>query len=260
MAAANEVRSSRWRLNGDAPHALGLLAVAHAASVAVTTLDVLLARGAIDLGRFLALDYQRVSGLLSLAVFAAAGLVLELFLAALLHRMGRGLETRLRVALLARAASGLLVTTLAIALLQPRAFGWALAAALLSVVVPLAVQRPLTETSLRLRTQGAALDRFYLDALLGVSPIRIHGAERAVCREHEALLADWARTGRTMQAQSARLSAVQLCTGTRAAGHAERPVPTSGAGREDALADPRARDAERKRCGGTRDRSDRRQS
>ena len=237
----------------DAPHAIGLLAVALAASVAVTALDVLLARGAIDLGRFLALDYQRASGLLALAVFAAAGLGLELFLAALIHRMGRGLETRLRVALLekiprledrylrsrptsdmasrghqlqilrevpalfarlVRASSGLLVTTAAIALLQPRALGWALGAALLSVVLPLAVQRPLAETSLRLRTQGAALDRFYLDALLGVSPIRIHGAERAVSREHEALLTDWARTGRTIQAQSARLSAVQLCAGT----------------------------------------------
>ncbi len=36
------------------------------------------------------------------------------------------------------------------------------------------------------------LSRFYLDALLGLVPIRNHGAERAVRTEHEGRLVEWA--------------------------------------------------------------------
>jgi len=237
----------------DRPRALGAIAIAIAASVCVAGIDVLLMRGAIDLGRFLSLDYQRAGGLLALAVFAGAGLGLELFLSSMILRVGRGRATRLRVQLLekiprledrylrsrstsdmasrghqmqilreipvlgariARAGAGLVVTTAAIVWLHPRALGWAVAATGISVLLPFAIRRPLTETSLRLRTHAATLDRFYLDALLGVTPVRVHGAERAVCREHEALLVEWSRTARSLQQESTRLQALQALVGS----------------------------------------------
>ena len=58
------------------------------------------------------------------------------------------------------------------------------------------------ERDLRQRTHAGALTRFYLDALLGLIPVRAHGAERALGREHEALLVEWARAGRRCCEQS----------------------------------------------------------
>ncbi|MEZ4678298.1 MAG: ATP-binding cassette domain-containing protein [Caldilineaceae bacterium] len=46
---------------------------------------------------------------------------------------------------------------------------------------------------MRVRTHTGALSRFYLDALMGLLPIRTHSAERTIRREHEMLLAAWAR-------------------------------------------------------------------
>ena len=69
----------------------------------------------------------------------------------------------------------------------------AVVAALLAVGLPLMVQPLLTERDLRVRNHTGALSRFYLDALLGLVPVRTHRAERALRREHESLLVEWAR-------------------------------------------------------------------
>jgi ATP-binding cassette subfamily B protein len=45
------------------------------------------------------------------------------------------------------------------------------------------------------RSHHGALSRFYFEALLGLVAVRVHGAERALRREHEALLVEWARAG-----------------------------------------------------------------
>ena len=50
---------------------------------------------------------------------------------------------------------------------------------------------PLGERELRVRAHDGSLARFYLDALLGLMPMRTHAAERAMRREHEALLVEW---------------------------------------------------------------------
>jgi ATP-binding cassette subfamily B protein len=65
-----------------------------------------------------------------------------------------------------------------------------------------------------MRTHAGALSRFYLDALLGLSPIRTHGAETSVAREHESLLVEWARTGRALVATYVRADLVQAAIGT----------------------------------------------
>jgi hypothetical protein len=55
---------------------------------------------------------------------------------------------------------------------------WALALAAVAVAVPLLAQPVLAERDLRVRTHAAALNGFYLDALLGLVPVRAHRAER----------------------------------------------------------------------------------
>jgi ABC-type bacteriocin/lantibiotic exporter with double-glycine peptidase domain len=237
----------------DCPRALALVMTALLATAAVTMTDALLFRGALDISRHLSLDYQRVTGLLALVVFSLAGLTLEMFLSATVHRIGLGLETRLRAGLLeklprledrylrtrptsdtasrahsmqmlreapalgariARAVLSLAATTAGIVWLYPEGVGLAVTAALVAVVLSYFLRRPLAEASLRLRTHGGALERFYLDALLGVTPIRVHGAERSVRREHESLLVEWARTARAMHDQTSRIQALQLLLGT----------------------------------------------
>ena len=59
-----------------------------------------------------------------------------------------------------------------------------------SLALP-AAQPVLAERDLRVRTHPGALSRFYFDALLGLVPVRAHGAERAVRREHDALVLQW---------------------------------------------------------------------
>lgn len=65
--------------------------------------------------------------------------------------------------------------------------------------LPLAAQPLLAERDFRVRSHNGALSRFYLDALLGWTAIRAHGAERAVRREHEGLLAEWRRASFGLQ-------------------------------------------------------------
>jgi ABC-type multidrug transport system fused ATPase/permease subunit len=65
------------------------------------------------------------------------------------------------------------------------------------------------ERDLRVRTHAGALTRFYLDALLGLAPIRAHGAERAIRHEHESLLVEWVRSGLGLQRRVVAMEAVQ---------------------------------------------------
>jgi ATP-binding cassette subfamily B protein len=44
-----------------------------------------------------------------------------------------------------------------------------------------------------------ALNRFYLDSLLGLVPVQAHGAERAIRREHENVLVEWTHALREFQ-------------------------------------------------------------
>ncbi|MEM7530655.1 MAG: ATP-binding cassette domain-containing protein [Chloroflexota bacterium] len=71
----------------------------------------------------------------------------------------------------------------------------AILAVTFAVGFTLVTQPVLVEQDLRLRTHTGALSRFYLDALLGLIPIRTHGAEQAVRREHEGLLVEWVNAG-----------------------------------------------------------------
>ncbi len=245
-----------WMLRADAGRALALVGVALAASAAIAVIDVVVLRGLFDAVKSITVEYQRALGLLALVAFAAGGLLLELFVAHAVSRLGRALEVRFRAAFLeklprledrylrsrptsdmtarghamhlmreapalfsriARAALSFAATLLGVLWLYPGGAWLSLVAAAVALVAPYVARRPLVESLMRLRTHAASLERFYLDALLGVVPIRVHGAERAVRREHEALLVEWARTGRLVHAQSTAMQAVQGLASTAVA-------------------------------------------
>src|SRR5436309_11625601 len=89
----------------------------------------------------------------------------------------------------------------------------ALSATALAIALPLVTQPVLAERDLRVRSHAGALSRFYLDGLLGLVAIRAHGAERAVRREHENLLSEWARAGYGLQRSAVFIEGVQLLCG-----------------------------------------------
>ena len=232
-----------------APTALVAALALAAGSVVV---EVVLLRGLFDLGRELGLVEQRLGAMAALLVFVAALLLLDLPIAAGLFRLGRRLEARLRVAFLEklprlndryfqsrptsdmaershsmhqlrllpdlggqlmRLLCELALMTAGIAWLDPPSAPVAVLAAVVAVGLPLAVRPLLTERDLRVRTHVGALSRFYLDALLGLVAVRTHGAERAVRREHESLLVEWARAGFYLQRTVVAVEGVQSLLG-----------------------------------------------
>jgi ATP-binding cassette subfamily B protein len=215
-------------------------------------IEALLFQGLFDLSRKLAPMEQRIGAMASVVVFSLAMLLLEWPLAASVARLGRRLETRLRVAFLEkiprltdryfqsrlisdmadRAHSAQLLrvlpklggrflrccfemalTTAGLIWLDPRRSWVVLSVAAITVILPILMQSRLTERDLRIRNHNGALSRFYLDAMLGLVPIRAHGAERAVRREHEGLLVEWMRAGLGYWRAVVSVEAVQSVAG-----------------------------------------------
>src|SRR4030095_13315819 len=79
--------------------------------------------------------------------------------------------------------------------------------------VPAAALSWVTEKDLRARTHSGALGRFLLDALLGLTAVRAHGTARAITREHESLLAEWASAARKFAGSLVAVQTIQsmLC-------------------------------------------------
>jgi ATP-binding cassette subfamily B protein len=94
-----------------------------------------------------------------------------------------------------RALATLVFTAAGLCWLDPGAAPLVACAALAAFALPLVFLRLLTERELLVRSHHGALSRFYFEALLGLVAVRVHGAERALRREHEELLVEWARAG-----------------------------------------------------------------
>lgn len=225
------------------------LALLAAAAVVV---EALLFRGLLDARRDLTLAPQRLAAIVAVVAFAAGRWLLQgqLFAGAL--RLGRLLEGDLRLSVLRKlprladayfrsrltsdmaerahrvhalrtlpwlgaqlvtAVAELVATTVGIAWLDPRSAPLAVAAAAVAVGLPLLAQSALAERDLRLRTHAGALSRFDLDALLGLVAVRAHGAERALRREHEQLLSEWARAGDRLRLAALSFEGVQSAAG-----------------------------------------------
>lgn len=235
--------------------------------------EALLLRSALELTWNLSVFHQRLTAALALLVFVGALLALEAPIAWGLSRLGRHLEARLRMAFLrkiprlgdryfqsrpisdmlhrshsvhllrglpglggglVRSVLELLVTLVGIAWIDPRGAPLATVAAAVAVGVPLVLAPLITERDLRVRTHAGALGRFYLDALIGLTPVRAHSAERALRREHEGVLSDWVRSNLAMLRAAVSVEAVQAlvgfaCAGALVLGHLARSSDPSRA-------------------------------
>jgi ATP-binding cassette subfamily B protein len=209
------------------------LAVAGLGSV----IEVLLFRGAFDIGQRLAVFEQRLFAALALLLLLAALSLVEWPVARGLWDAGRRIEIRLRRAFLhklprlgdryfqsrpmsnmaesshllhwvrllpghggqvVRCLCELCATVVGVIWLHPPSAPLVLLLAGLVVVLPLLGQPFLLEKDLRMRGHAGGLARFYLDALIGLSAIRAHTAEGAVAAEHGSRLREWARAARDL--------------------------------------------------------------
>lgn len=209
---------------------LGSLALATAG----TLVEVVLLRSFFYLPHELTTNGQRLVSLIVLLLFGAALLLVDFSLTESIVRIGRKLESRLRLqwhhkiprlqdqyfhsrpisdmaernhnvhqlrqapaltAAFLRNTFQMTWTVAGIAILYPDAVWATIAVAFAALAIPFALQPVLLERDLRVRTHSGALTRFYLDALLGSTAIHAHSAERIVRREQSGLLAEWARAG-----------------------------------------------------------------
>ena len=214
--------------------------------------EAVLLRGLLDLGRDLAFWGQRLGAAIAVLLFLFLLLFVDLPLTSGLLRYGRRLEIRLRLAFLrkipklsdryfqsrlksdmtershsiyrvrhvpelgghfVRGFFELTFTAAGIVWLDPASLTLAALAAGVAGLLPLVLQPAIIERDLRLRTQAGAVSRFYLDALLGLVPIRLHGAERGLRREHAKLLGEWARAGLDKQRLVVWCEAAQFLLG-----------------------------------------------
>jgi ABC-type bacteriocin/lantibiotic exporter with double-glycine peptidase domain len=207
------------------------LAIAGLGSV----VEVLLFRGAFDIGQRLAVFEQRLLAALALLLLLVALSLVQWPVARGLSDAGRRLEVRLRRAFLhklprlgdryfqsrpisnmaesshllhwvrllpghggqiVRCLCELLVTAAGVIWLHPPSAPLVLVLASVVVLLPIFGQPFLLEKDMRMRGHAGGLARFYLDALLGLSAIRAHTAEGAVAAEHGSRLREWARAAR----------------------------------------------------------------
>ena len=212
-------------------------------------IEALLFRGIVDLAHSIGLPLQRMAIMGALLVFVAAMLLLEFPIAAGLLGIGRRLEARLRIAFLRkiprlgdryfhsrlnsdmasrshqiqrirllpylgghllRSTFELLLTVAGIIWLDPGAAGLAIASAVVGVGLPLLMQPFLAELDMRIENQAGALSQHYLDAFLGLVPLRTHRAERALRREHEKLLREWTSASLSLERRVVWADGVQF--------------------------------------------------
>ena len=250
--AANP-RAELWRaVREDGLLHPSLLVGALALAAAGTVVEAMLFRGFFDLGRELATAAQRMAAISLLLAFSGALLLLDFLLAGSVLRAGRRLEGRLRVRFLAkiprlhdryfqsrpisdmaerchnihqlrqgpelaagflRSVFGIAFTVAAVAWLYSGALRPAAGVAAVSLAIPLLARPALAERDLRLRSHSGALTRYYLDALLGLTAIRAHGAEHAVRGAQLNLLDKWARAGFSLQRTVVMVEGLQYAAG-----------------------------------------------
>jgi ATP-binding cassette subfamily B protein len=216
-------------------------------STMAVTVEALLFQGLLQIGRSLALVSQRLGALLMIFVFVTAAFLLEFPISSSLLRLGRHLETRLRISFLEkiprlsdryfhsrltsdmtqrahdlrslrtlpslgfsllRQTFQIILTTIGVIWLDPISAPLAILGTIFFVGISYITNPLMEERDLRMRTHTGGLSRFYLDGLLGLIPARAHSAERAMRRQHEGLLVEWVRSGREYYRWGAGIQAV----------------------------------------------------
>ncbi len=226
-----------------------VLSIALVLATVGVMVQALLFQGVLDLTAIIQNQNQRLIFLAAIFLFMLALFAVEIPINAILLQMGRKLETRFRLRFLEkiprlgdhyfqghlksdlvqrahslrqlhllpelavtlfRLGFQLLLTTLGIIYLDPNSAFLALIATTIFIALAYFTQPLLQERDLQLRTQMGALSRFYLDAMLGLVPLKMHGAQRAFRREYEALVHDWARTNWNLARLSNWLQALSV--------------------------------------------------
>ncbi|RKG85507.1 ATP-binding cassette domain-containing protein [Corallococcus sp. CA049B] len=219
----------------------GLIAVGLVFATFGRILQALMLRGVLDLGRDLGTFAQRATGMAVLAGVALCFMLIQIPISLGLLGIGRRLEVRLRKAYFeklpemedryfqSRLASDMasrthniqamrslplllsqaLILSLEVASITaaliwaaPHAWHIVLALAAVTLLVPLVAQKLLFEPDLRVQMHSGALSGFTLNALVGLTPIRIHGAERSLRRAQETLLVSWSKARYWLQTLS----------------------------------------------------------
>ena len=214
------------------PAAVSLALLAAAIGVMV---QALILQGILQIAVSLTTVSQRIAAMVILIAFLFVLLLIEFPINTTVARMGRRLETRLRITFLEklqrlgdryfrsrltsdmtqraydlrslrslpnlgfglmRTAFQLILTALGVIWLDPISAPLAIAGTVFFFALSFLTRPILEERDLRLRTHIGALSRFYLDALLGLVPLKTHSAERAMRRQHEAQLYEWVRADR----------------------------------------------------------------
>lgn len=240
-------------LRQDAAFRPGLMAVAMGVQAVALMMQAAIFRGLLDIAQHLELPLQRVFALAMVALLILLASALDIGLAAATLGQGRRLEARLRQAILTKlprlkdryfqsrpvtdmadrshnihavrglpalgmqgvqAISELGLTLLAIGWIAPASLGWAVLLVAAAALLPWVLQPVINERDLRVRNHGGALHGFYLDALLGLAPIRAHRAQAAVASQHESLLVEWTRAARGLARWSLIADAVQMIVTT----------------------------------------------
>ena len=241
---------SRIREDGLAMPAV--LVAAFFGAAAALVIEALLFRSLLELAPLFGLSEYRVGIIGALLAFMSTALVIDYAAITGELRIGRRLETRLRVAFqekiprlgdryfgsrlisdmaernhsihllrtlprlagqLFRTGFELVLTTAAVIWLEPAVAPVVVVVLAASLLIPLLGKPVFQERDLRVRSHVGALSRFYLDALLGLVPLRVHGAEQAMRSEHESLLVEWARARLSLQRAAVGLEAAQFCVG-----------------------------------------------
>lgn len=253
-----------------APLALAGAIVLAAGAILV---ESLLFRGLFDMAQLLTQPMQRLGAVIGLLAFAAVLLLIQFPIILETARFGRHLETRLRMALLSKlprltdryfhsrpvsdmaershslqmirgvpamglqlvqVSSELVLTLLGIALIDLHSVVLSACIATVAIAFSAATQPMINERDLRVRNHAGAMIGSYLDALLGLVPIRTHAAQDAMSRQHEGLLVEWFRSSRGLIRMSLLSGAVQTLACTALAGwllvdHFQRTGGVSGA-------------------------------
>jgi ABC-type multidrug transport system fused ATPase/permease subunit len=212
-------------------------------------IQALMLRAVLDLGRDLGTVGQRATGMLVLVAVALALLSIQVPISLGLLGIGRRLEVRLRKAYFEKLprtedryfqsrlasdmasrchniqamrtlpfliAQGVIIslevlsTAAALIWAAPGAWSIALALAGATLILPLFAQGLFFEPDMRVQTHAGALSGFILNALLGLTPIRIHGAERSLRRGQEALLVEWTKSRYWLQGLSVGFEGVLM--------------------------------------------------
>ncbi|MBG0566064.1 ATP-binding cassette domain-containing protein [Actinoplanes aureus] len=129
------------------------------------------------------------------------------------HRLHRLRELPLLALDTARLGTLLVLLPVVIAVIDPGSALPASIAVLASAAAGLVLLPAQAERDLRRRTHVGAVARFYLDALIGVVPIRAHRAGRLIEGEHGRMLGAWASAVRAVHRTALTAELVQAGAG-----------------------------------------------